>query len=36
MTPEDIATSYGVTADMARYRYNTTGVGRQLRARQEG
>ncbi|EGD44026.1 putative toxin-antitoxin system, toxin component [Nocardioidaceae bacterium Broad-1] len=32
LTPEAIAAEYGVTVDMARFRYNTTGVGRQARA----
>lgn len=30
--PEDIARQCGVTLDMARYRYNTTGVARQAAA----
>ncbi len=29
MSIEDIATSFGVTVDMARFRFNTTGVARQ-------
>jgi hypothetical protein len=31
--PEVIAKAYGVTPEMARYRYNTTGVGRQASRR---
>lgn len=31
LTPEGIAAEYGVTVEMARFRYNTTGVGRQAR-----
>jgi len=31
LTPEGIASEYGVTVEMARFRYNTTGVGRQAR-----
>ncbi len=31
LRPEDIATECEVTVDMARYRYNTTGVVKQLR-----
>lgn len=31
--PADIAKTVGVTDDMARYRYNATGVGRQARVR---
>lgn len=33
MGPEEIASRYKVTVEMARYRYNTTGVARQLAAR---
>jgi len=31
--PEQIAEHYDVTVEMARFRYNSTGVGRQLNAR---
>jgi Zn-dependent peptidase ImmA (M78 family) len=31
--PEEIAATYGVTVEMARYRFNTTGVAKQVRAR---
>jgi hypothetical protein len=31
--PAQIAEHYGVTEEMARYRYNTTGVAKQVRAR---
>lgn len=31
LTPEGIAAEYGVTVEMARFRYNSTGVGRQVR-----
>jgi hypothetical protein len=31
--PSEIASSYGVTLDMARYRYNTTGVAKQVQRR---
>lgn len=31
--PEEIANQYTVTVEMARFRYNTTGVAKQLRAR---
>jgi len=34
--PEEIAKRCGVTIDMARYRYNTTGVARQIGARRTG
>jgi Zn-dependent peptidase ImmA (M78 family) len=34
--PEEIAKRCGVTIDMARYRYNTTGVARQIGARRFG
>lgn len=34
MTPEDIADEYGTTADLARWCYNSTGVARQISARQ--
>jgi hypothetical protein len=27
--PEEIASSCGITVEMARYRYNTTGVAKQ-------
>ncbi len=30
--PEDIANRYAVTIEMARFRYNTTGVGRQVKS----
>lgn len=33
MGPEEIASRYKVTVEMARYRYNTTGVARQLGAK---
>ena len=33
MGPEEIAAQYAVTIEMARFRYNTTGVAKQLRAR---
>ncbi|GAA0956069.1 ImmA/IrrE family metallo-endopeptidase [Actinocorallia libanotica] len=33
MTPEQIAASYNVTTEMARFRYNTTGVATQLNRR---
>jgi Zn-dependent peptidase ImmA (M78 family) len=33
MGPEEIANRYSVTVEMARFRYNTTGVGRQFGAR---
>jgi len=29
--PDDIATKYNVTVEMARYRCNTTGVAKQVR-----
>ena len=32
MGPAEIAAAYGVTEEMARYRYNTTGVAKQIRA----
>jgi Zn-dependent peptidase ImmA (M78 family) len=31
-TIEQIAKTYSVTVDMARFRFNTTGIGKQLRA----
>ena len=31
--PEEIAKYYNVTPEMARYRYNSTGVGRQVKAK---
>lgn len=31
--PEEIAATCGVTVEMARYRYNTTGVAKQVRTR---
>lgn len=31
-TPEEVANQLGVTAEMARYRWNTTGVARQVAA----
>jgi hypothetical protein len=31
LKPEEIATKYKVTVDMARYRFNTTGVGKQVK-----
>ena len=31
MGPTEIAATYGVTEEMARYRYNTTGVAKQIR-----
>lgn len=33
--PSDIASQYGVTVEMARYRYNTTGVAKQSGVRQK-
>jgi len=33
MGPEEIASQYAVTVEMARFRYNTTGVSKQIRAR---
>jgi hypothetical protein len=33
MNPDQIAATYEVTTDMARYRYNTTGVAKQLSRR---
>ncbi|MFD8615313.1 ImmA/IrrE family metallo-endopeptidase [Streptomyces sp. NPDC059631] len=33
MKPADIAASYGVSEEMARYRYNTTGVAKQAYTR---
>ncbi len=33
MGPEEIAAQYAVTIEMARYRYNATGVARQIGAR---
>jgi Zn-dependent peptidase ImmA (M78 family) len=33
MTPERIASEYNVTVEMARFRYNTTGVARQIKRR---
>jgi Zn-dependent peptidase ImmA (M78 family) len=33
MTPDQIAAAHEVTTDMARYRYNTTGVAKQLSRR---
>lgn len=33
LDPDRISATYGVTPDMARYRYNTTGVGKQLQRR---
>lgn len=33
MSPEKIATAYNVTIEMARFRYNTTGVAKQIRRR---
>lgn len=32
MGPPEIATTYGVTEEMARYRYNATGVAKQAKA----
>ncbi|MGP4028825.1 ImmA/IrrE family metallo-endopeptidase [Actinomadura sp. 3N407] len=33
MTPEQIATNYNVTTEMARFRYHTTGVAKQAKRR---
>jgi Zn-dependent peptidase ImmA (M78 family) len=33
MGPDEIARQYAVTIEMARFRYNTTGVGKQIQAR---
>jgi hypothetical protein len=35
MSPEDIAKRYVVTVEMARFRYNSTGVAKQV-ARRSG
>ena len=33
LRPEEIADRYGVTVEMARFRYNSTGISRQIKSR---